>query len=102
MGLNEIEFCRIGQKQRCGTTKCEWKKAFNHYCWLREPEVKKCEGNIHSEEKKSLVKKRKGRVVKEELKYTEIKPHKEIKEVEFENKFKTASTDNWIKKIKTL
>jgi hypothetical protein len=31
MGLNEIEFCRIGQKQRCGTTKCEWKKEGSYF-----------------------------------------------------------------------
>lgn len=51
---------------------------------------------------------KKGRVVKEEIKYTEIKPLinnpvvvKKEKEIDF-TKIKTESQDDWIKKIKTI
>jgi hypothetical protein len=100
--------CAIGQKERCQATGCEWKKAFNQYCWLRKPEIK-----IEVKPELKFVpaydtkpffsrKKRKGRVVKEETKYTEINTHKKISEIKFENKFKTASQDDWLKKIKVI
>ena len=104
--------CSIGQTERCEATGCEWKKVFNQYCWERSPvKAVKVEPKIWSpkfvpaeDTKPFYVKRRKkGRVVKEEKKYTEIKifdvPKKE--EINF-TKIKTAGQDDWIKKIKTL
>jgi hypothetical protein len=76
--LFEGQICRIGQKERCEATGCEWKKHFNHNCWLRPPEVKI----------KIIVPKTKKTNLKEE-------------EVLI-NKIKTPSQDDWIKKIKTI
>jgi len=76
MPTNVIEFCRIGQKDRCKDTGCEWKKVFNHYCNLRPPEVK--------------------------IKIAVSKKDK-IKEGDnFIDEIKIPSQDDWIKKIKTI
>jgi len=106
--------CSIGQTERCEATGCEWKKVFNQYCWERSSPVK--EVNVKAkiwspkfvpaeDTKPFYVKRKKGRVVKEEKKYTEIKifniPKKEEIEIDF-TKIKTAGQDDWIKKIKTL
>jgi hypothetical protein len=66
--------CRIGQKSRCDKTRCEWKKAFSHYCWLR---------NSHE---------------------AYDSPAKQIKVsgLEIENKFKTANKDSFTGKIKVV
>jgi hypothetical protein len=71
--------CRIGQGQRCCSSGCEWKKAFKHYCWLRQPEFK------HE-------------VKKENDFFSKITvEHKD----ELTSKITTQSQDDWIKKIKT-
>ena len=116
--LFEGQICRIGQKERCEATDCEWKKHFNHNCWLRpkEPEVKEevkkeiwSPKFVPAEDTNPFYAKRrkKGRVVKEEKKYTEVKnivpKVKNLKEEEnFVNKITTAKQDDWIAKIKSV
>ncbi len=102
----QIERCTIGQLERCRSTGCEWKKSFHHYCWHREQvpikSVKVNEPNNFTMSKK----KKKGRVVKEEKKYTEIKqPQTNVadkKEKDFFDKITTAKPDPWLSKIKTI
>lgn len=107
--LFEGQICRIGQKERCEATGCEWKKHFNHNCWLRPPEVKVKLNFVPAEDTKPFYPRRrkKGKVVKDEKKYTEVKnivpKVKNLKEEEnFINKISTPSQDDWIKKIKTI
>ncbi len=113
--------CKIGQFEKCKNTGCEWKKAFGKDCYTLNTE------RILSEIKQNEIKnkptkttckppeKRKiGRVVKDEIKYTEIKvvsfkvvkKEVEIKKVNpFEidfSKITIASQDDWIKKIKVV
>jgi hypothetical protein len=107
--MNDM-FCRIGQKERCSATKCEWKKTFGNYCWLRPPETKEEALNsllgLPKDANPFPIKKakKKGRVVSNPKKYKEIKPviEKIKKEINFGEKITTASQDDWIKKIKVL
>ncbi len=114
--------CRIGQPNRCGTTGCEFSKAFFVSCWgvrlisnspSYQQERRKFEGvklvGYTSDSVDYVVRKKKkpGRVVKEEKKYIEVKkqaPQKQSAktETDFINKITTASQDDWIKKIKTI
>ena len=115
MLTNEFDTCRIGQKCRCSSTGCEWKKVFNHFCWLRTNN-KVVSSYVPAEDVKPFFakkkKKKKGKVIKEELKYTEINPLRNNpipvvsqtgkKDIDFSNKITTASQDDWLKKIKTI
>lgn len=100
------KICRIGQQDRCDKTGCEWRKCFGNSCSVVEkPEIK----FVPAEDTKPFYTRRrkKGRVVKDEKKYTEIKKVVEPtlttkpKELDF-TKIKTASQDDWLKKIKTI
>lgn len=76
-------YCKIGQKDRCKKTGCEWKKSFRHCC-----------SNGYREEK-ILVNKKPERVVKKENFPIE-------KGDGIWNKIGTVKSDPWISKIKTL
>jgi hypothetical protein len=104
------KICRIGQQDRCDKTGCEWRKCFGNSCSVVEkPEIK----FVPAEDTKPFYTRRrkKGRVVKDEKKYTEIKKVVEpkptlttkpkIKELDF-SKITIASQDDWLKKIKTI
>lgn len=99
--------CRIGQADRCVITGCEWRKLFHSYCW-KENKLESVKGaRLKGEIKVNFFSKKRGRIVKEEKKYTEVKnivpKVKNLKEEEnFVNKISTASQDDWIKKIKTI
>jgi hypothetical protein len=101
--MDSVEKCSIGQIERCRTTGCEWKKAFHEHCSTRKPvEIKFVPAEdtkpFFSNRKKS---KKKGRVVKDEVKYIEINAKPVKKEpVRQQKTIKVASTDDWIKKIK--
>jgi hypothetical protein len=105
--------CRIG-KNNCRSTGCEWKRIFGYDC----SNIKGVDNEIAKTKKTELkfvpaestnpfyVKRRKkGRVVKEEKKYTEIKSPK-TRNIKEENrlieKIGIAPQDDWISKIKTL
>jgi len=92
----KYETCRIGQLSRCTLTGCEWKKTFGGYCRLRPTQVEiDFRNSKHSIVADKTKHKPKGRFVKEELKYTEIKKFKG----DF-NEIKTQEQDSFIKKIK--
>jgi len=100
------KICRIGQQDRCDKTGCEWRKCFGNSCSVVDkPEIK----FVPAEDIEPFYNRRrkKGRVVKDEKKYTEIKKVVEPtlttkpKELDF-TKIKTASQDDWLKKIKTI
>ena len=114
--------CSIGQTERCEATGCEWKKVFGIYCWQRSPEVK-AEVKVvtpaiwspkfvpaESTNPFYVKRRKKGRVVKEEKKYTEVKtPEQKENTVPLKTKdnffneiIKVAEQDDWIKKIRVL
>lgn len=99
--------CRIGQNERCDAIGCEWRKAFGNSCPAEQVTALKF---VPAEDTKPFYTRRrkKGRVVKEEKKYTEIKPLinnpvsvKKEKEIDF-TKITTAKQDDWIAKIKSV
>jgi len=97
MLTNEHEGCRIGQKDRCGSTGCEWKKVFGNSCSvIDKPEIK----FVPAEDiKPFFTKKKKKKKVKV---INNIVMIKKTKEIDFSNKITIAEQDNWIKKIKTI
>lgn len=116
------DICRIGQWDRCNGTGCEWKKVFKkdecrHQVVLPKFVPPQDTKPFYSPRRKckevNYTFKRKGRVVKEEKKYTEINPlrnnpvpvkaeNKTVnKEIDF-SKIGIAPQDDWINKIKIM
>jgi hypothetical protein len=121
----EQKICKIGQSDRCCSTGCEWEKSFGHNCCENKKveiailEWEKKSGYSYSKEEKKVLKSKpivpviiqnkKGRFVKDEKKYTEIKkvykkiyPEVKVKKELYFNKIKVAEQDDFISKIKTL
>lgn len=103
--------CKIGQDNRCTTTGCEWLKVFGIHCidqpinnidvknfYKKNNEIKPI--YVPSYDTSSFVRRKKSKPI--EIKNILIEENKKLnlQEVKPENKFKLASQDDWIKKIK--